>query len=273
MSEIKPPSLAAAPAVAPEDSLAAWQAQDPAVLAQEVLRLRAELQARRDDQQAFLRVVSHDLRSPVRHVVSYGQLVRELVLESNADPAALQFLDTITQSAQQLGRMIDGLIALGRIGTAELQLQALPLGEVLQDALRQAQASAPDRCVQWQVPELAALPAVRADLALLRDLLRHLLDNALKFTRQRPDAEIALTAAVDGAQLVLTLRDNGAGYNPEHQAQLFGVFQRLHATRDFEGLGLGLAAARRIVDRLGGQISLHGELNQGCTVTLQLPLA
>lgn len=273
MSEIRPPSLSGPAPDRAEDDWAALQAQDPASLAREVLRLRAELQARREDQQAFLRVVSHDLRSPVRHVVSYGQLVRELVQESNADPAALQFLDTITQSAQQLGRMIDGLIALGRIGSAELQLQALPLGEVLQDALRGAQPACAERRVQWVLPDWHALPAVRADLALLRDLLRHLLDNAIKFTRLREEARIELGAAQHGPWVELTLRDNGAGYKPEHQAQLFGVFQRLHSTRDFDGLGLGLASARRIVDRLGGDLQLQGQPDLGCTVTLRLPQA
>ena len=93
----------------------------------ELARLRAELAEQREQQQAFLRAISHDLRSPVRHIVSYGQLVRELVQESNADPSAVQYLDTITQSARHLGQMIDGLIALARIGAAELHVQPLPL--------------------------------------------------------------------------------------------------------------------------------------------------
>lgn len=239
----------------------------------ELARLRAELAEQREQQQAFLRAISHDLRSPVRHIVSYGQLVRELVQESNADPSAVQYLDTITQSARHLGQMIDGLIALARIGAAELHVQPLPLADVLSDAVTQARAACGERVVQWQLPEAQGLPRVQADLAQLRDLLRLLLDNAVKFTRRQPEARIAIAVVHQGERVQLTLQDNGAGFRPEHADQLFGVFQRLHTVRDFEGLGLGLAMARRIVERLGGELSLQGQHGQGCTVTLSLPAA
>lgn len=239
----------------------------------ELTRLRAELAEQREQHQAFLRAISHDLRSPVRHIVSYGQLVRELVHESNADPSAVQYLDTITQSARHLGQMIDGLIALARIGAAELHVQTLSLADLLSDAVTQAQAACGGREVQWQLPEAQELPLVQADMAQLRDLLRLLLDNAVKFTRRQPEACIAIGVVREGPQVCVTLQDNGAGFRPEHASQLFGVFQRLHTVRDFEGLGLGLAMARRIVERLGGDLALEGQHGQGCTVTLRLPAA
>lgn len=239
----------------------------------ELSQLRAELAEQREQQQAFLRAISHDLRSPVRHIVSYGQLVRELVQDSNADPSAVQYLDTITQSARHLGQMIDGLIALARIGAAELHLQPLSLADVLEDAVTQARAACGERVVQWQWPQGQDLPRVQADLAQLRDLLRLLLDNAVKFTRRQPEARIAIGVESRGQLVQLTLQDNGAGFRPEHADQLFGVFQRLHTVRDFEGLGLGLAMARRIVERLGGELSLQGRQGEGCIVTLRLPAA
>lgn len=242
-------------------------------LGAELAQLRAELAEQREQQQAFLRAISHDLRSPVRHIVSYGQLVRELVQDSNADPSAVQYLDTITQSARHLGQMIDGLIALARIGAAELHVQPVPLADVLSEVVSQAKAACGERAVQWQWPEAQDLPRVQADLAQLRDLLRLLLDNAVKFTRRQPEARIAIDVQSQGPQVQLTLQDNGAGFRPEHADQLFGVFQRLHTVRDFEGLGLGLAMARRMVDRLGGELALQGQHGQGCTVTLRLPAA
>lgn len=237
----------------------------------EVARLQQELQKRREEQQSFLRVVSHDLRSPVRHIVAYSQLVRELVQDSNADPAALQYLDTIAQSARQLGQMIDGLMSLGRLDPDRLQLQTLPLLPLLQDLVESRRAGLSDRAIDWVLPAEDENVWLHTDLTLLRDLLHQLLDNAIKFSRRQPQARVELGLQPQDGEVVLTLRDNGAGFNAEYTDQLFGVFKRLHSSSEFEGLGLGLAAAKRITDCLGGRISISGAQGQGCCVTLVLP--
>ncbi|MBV8619072.1 MAG: two-component sensor histidine kinase [Curvibacter sp.] len=237
----------------------------------ELAQLRLALQQRSDEQQAFLRVVSHDLRSPVRHIVAYGQLVRELVQESNADPAALQYLDTMAQSARQLGQMIDGLISLGRIEPGRLQPQTLPLQPLLQDLVAARQAGLDGRQIEWQLPAEGATVWLHTDLGLLRDLLNHLLDNALKFSRRQAPAHIAIGLQAREGEVELSLRDNGAGFNADYTDQLFGVFKRLHSSSEFEGLGLGLAASRRIVECLGGRIAIEGATGQGCRVSVVLP--
>jgi signal transduction histidine kinase len=239
----------------------------------EIALLRAELQAARDQQQAFLRVISHDLRSPLRHILAYGQIVRELVSESNADPAALQYLGTMDQSARQLSQMIDGLIGLGRLNSSALDIQAMSLSPVVDDVIAGLKPAWQDRPVQWVLPQPQGLPMVLADLALLRRLLHEVIDNALKFTRRASLARIELAVSREGDDVVLRLIDNGVGFNPLHTNQLFGVFQRLHSSSDYEGLGLGLAAAKCIVDRLGGEIAIQAQPDQGCRVEIRLVAA
>ena len=176
-------------------------------------------------------------------------------------------------SARRMGRMLDALLALSRIARAPLQLQPLSPAD-LADLIAQVQdalaPSAAGRAVQWQVA-LADRP-VRADAALLRQLLTALLDNALKFTRGREPARIAITLEHGaGGQVTLQVQDNGAGFAPAQSAGLFGVFQRLHRESEFEGVGAGLALVRAIAQRHGGQASATATPGQGCTVRVTWP--
>lgn len=267
--------------------------------ADEVARLRAELDAVRQEQEAFLRAVSHDLRAPVRHILAYGRLVRETVAQSNADPEALQFLDTIAQAGQQLGSMIDGLIQLGRIGSAPATPGPVALGPVLQSAVaaaRSAAAAAPALkksaaakepassgegvasawidTVHWDLPGAEACPVLWADAGWLQEVLVALLDNALKFSRGAQPPRIAVQVRpAPGDRVDITVQDNGAGFPAAQAGQLFQVFQRLHPASQFEGLGLGLARCLRLVARMGGTIGISAAPHQGCTVCLQLPAA
>ncbi|WCM89239.1 sensor histidine kinase [Acidovorax sp. NCPPB 3576] len=262
--------------------------------ADEVARLRAELDAARQEQEAFLRAVSHDLRAPVRHILAYGRLVRETVADSNADPEALQFLDTIAQAGQQLGGMIDGLIQLGRIGSAPATPGLVELGPALHRAVAAARtaaaaASIPKNAaaktpaeeesatawintVQWDLPAAQACPALWADAGWLQEVLVALLDNALKFSRGSQPPRIAVQVrAASGDRIAITVQDNGAGFPTAQAGQLFQVFQRLHPASQFEGLGLGLVRCRRLVARMGGSIDISAAPQQGCTVCVQLP--
>ena len=117
------------------------------------------------------------------------------------------------------------------------------------------------------------IPSLPADAALLREALTQLLANALKFTRPCPQASISLTGRQELGQCVLTLADNGVGFNPAYQTRLFQPFSRLHGAKAFEGLGLGLAIARKIIERHGGQIQASGVPEGGCRVSVRLPLA
>ena len=253
----------------------------------EVERLRAELARSQQQvadmaaaQEEFLRAVSHDLRAPLRHVTSYGTLVREVLGDLPPEVAqgpevqeALGFLATMDQSARRMGLMIDGLLALVRASRAPLHLQPVPLADAIANA-RAALLSPDDagRAVEWRVA--AELPTLQADPALLQALLVQLLSNALKFTR--PVAQPCITVQADAAPaglVAFTVQDNGVGFDPARAGALFGVFQRLHRETEFDGVGTGLALCRAIAQRHGAQISATAVPGGGCTVRVAWPAA
>lgn len=236
-----------------------------------IAALEAELAALRAEMQEFTYTVSHDLRAPLRHIVSYAQLVQE-----DAGPQlgteVQGFLATITDSARHLGVLLDGLVALSRLGTVPVAVTAVSLQALVQDVAAQLTESNPGRSIDWRIA--GDLPPVQADAALLRQALEHVLGNAVKFTAPRAQALVEIAAQSGGSAglLALQVRDNGVGYNPAMQAKLFQVFGRLHGAKQFDGIGLGLAMTRKIVQRLGGAVSAHGELDGGCCITLTLPV-
>lgn len=237
-----------------------------------IAALEAELAALRAEMQEFTYTVSHDLRAPLRHIVSYAQLVQE-----DAGPQlgteVQGFLATISDSARHMGVLLDGLVALSRLGTVPVSVTAVPLQALVQDVAAQLNERNLGRNIDWRIA--GDLPTVQADAALLRQALEHVLGNAVKFTAPREQAvvEIAAQPSGGGGLLTLQVRDNGVGYNPALQAKLFQVFGRLHSAKQFDGIGLGLAMTRKILQRLGGTVSAQGALDGGCCVTLSLPVA
>ena len=234
-------------------------------------RLRNELAAVRGELENFMHKVSHDLRAPLRHITSYGPLVREMLADGE-DPSPC--LDTMDQSARDMGKMIDALLALSRLAKTELSPAMLPMGELVAEVVRGVQVQAGARQIEWHVA--SDWPAVQGDVALVRQVWAHLIANAVKFTRKRPLARIEigwLPAAIEGPPGGFTffVQDDGAGFNPAYRDQLFGLFQRLHSASEYEGTGLGLALARQIVLRHGGHIEAEGALDQGCRVSFTLP--
>ena len=252
------------------------QAAEPP--AQRIERLERELRLARAELDDFTRAVSHDLRAPLRHLGAYTQILREDLPEPQL-ALALPHLERISEAARLMGLQIDGLMRLARVGQAPLQpvsFDVAALAQAVYAELRRApgpdNADGPGaRLVDWQVaPDIPSLPA---DAALLREALTQLLANALKFTRPRSQASISLTGRQELGQCVLTLADNGVGFNPAYQARLFQPFSRLHSAKAFEGLGLGLAITRKIIERHGGQIEASGLPDGGCRVSVRLPLA
>ena len=246
--------------------------------AQRIERLERELRLARAELDDFTRAVSHDLRAPLRHLGAYTQILREDLPEPQL-AQALPHLDRISEAARLMGQQIDGLMRLAQCGQAPFQSVPVDVGALAQavyTALRREPgpdaADGPGaRLVDWQVaPDIPSLPA---DAALLREALTQLLANALKFTRPRSQASISLTGRQELGQCVLTLADNGVGFNPAYQTRLFQPFSRLHSAKAFEGLGLGLAITRKIIERHGGQIQASGVPDGGCRVSVRLPLA
>lgn len=239
---------------------------------QRQLHLERELAVARGGLEDFTYTVSHDLRARLRHVTAYLGLLRE-ELGPTLPAEAGGYLETANQAAVVMGRQIEGLMALSQLDRAALQEELIDPA-VLIDEMRAAMAAhSAGRQIEWQIA--ADFPQLRGDAVMLRQLLGHLLSNAVKFTRPRAVAQIELGwhHPREAAYCTLFVRDNGVGFNPRQQERLFRVFQRLHSEAEFEGLGLGLALARRIVERHGGAIDAEGEPDAGCRISLTLPLA
>jgi PAS domain S-box-containing protein len=245
-------------------------------------RLNAELEARvatrtreleelNTELEAFSYSISHDLRAPLRHVAGFAQ-----VLAEDADARLVdedkKSLDRITAATRRMNAMIDALLDFSRLGRAPLAKQPIALGEVVAEARSDIAPEEAGREVVWSVSDL---PRVHADPTLLRLAFVNLFSNALKYTRGRSPARIAVGAQPsDGAgALIVWVRDNGVGFKASAAGKLFGVFQRLHRQSEFEGTGIGLANVRRIVARHGGRAWAESEEGAGATFYLSLPSA
>lgn len=228
-----------------------------------------ELQDLNAELEAFSYSISHDLRAPLRHVNGFAAVLAEDARQRLADEDR-ETLERIRRATQRMAAMIDALLELSRLGRAPLDKQSIDLADVVRAAQADVAPDASGRDVEWSI---APLPRVDADAALLRLAFVNLFSNALKYTRGRSRAEIAVGAETRRAEreCVLWVRDNGVGFDPGAATKLFGVFQRLHRESEFEGIGIGLANVRRIVTRHGGRAWAESVQGAGATFYLSLP--
>lgn len=230
----------------------------------------AALAQLRAEQERFVHAVSHDLRAPLRHIISYGQLLREELVADPVDAATAQDYATVmAEAAQRMGRLIDGLVDWSRLGQVPLAPAPVDMAALLHEARDALAPQLAERRVNWQQDD--GLPMVQGDAALLRTVWRELLDNALKFGAGRDPLVLRIGWQREGEALCFVMQDNGVGFNPAQSAQLFQPFTRLHSAKQFPGEGLGFARCQRIVERHGGRIAAEGVAGEGCTVRFWLP--
>jgi len=238
-----------------------------AELEQRVRKRTEQLELANRELEAFSYSVSHDLRAPLRHINGFVDILR-----SSSGPAldkeSRGFLDTIADSARQMGKLIDDLLAFSRMGRTELRFAPVKLSTILHEALQELRGDSQGRNVQWNIEPL---PAVHGDPAMLRQVFINLLSNALKYTREISPAVIEVKAVETPEEHVISVRDNGVGFDPSYAHKLFGVFQRLHAAHEFPGTGIGLAIVRRVVARHGGRVWAEGAVGRGATFHFSLP--
>ncbi|MET0340647.1 MAG: PAS domain-containing protein [Polyangiales bacterium] len=229
----------------------------------------AELADANRELESFSSSVSHDLRAPLRHITGFAQLL-ERRAKDRLDAESLGFLHTISDAAKEGGKLVDDLLAFSRMGRASMKRGEVDLDQLVGDVRRELEndAEVAGRTVHW---DIGPLPPVLADPSLLRLALKNLLANALKYTRTRAEAHIAIGAAREDTLVHLWVRDDGVGFDMRYVDKLFGVFQRLHSAAEFEGTGIGLANVRRIVGRHGGSVWAEGAVNCGATFHLTLP--
>lgn len=227
-----------------------------------------ETQAVNEELETFSYSVSHDLRAPLRHVAGFGEL-----MQKNSDDLSQKnqrYLGIILTSVQQMGVLIDQLLAFSRMGRTALHREAVDLNDVVGQVLTNLSAALQDRPVEWKVDHL---PTVPGDPVMLRLVFQNLLDNAVKYTRERDPAIISVEeepSPLDG-MVRIVVADNGMGFDNRQAEKLFAVFQRLHNSEEYEGSGIGLATVRRIILRHGGDISASGTPGQGARFCVDLP--
>jgi signal transduction histidine kinase len=237
-------------------------------LEERVQQRTEELAVAYQDLEAFNYSVSHDLRAPLRHVTGFATLLTTH-LDATLDERGRRYLETMIGAANRMGKLIDDLLALSRMGRASLKIRPVDLGEVVREAQAEVLPETAGRQIVW---DIHCLPQVHADPALLRPAITNLLSNAVKYTSTRPIArvEIGASTAPDG-EVVVFVRDNGVGFDMKYVDKLFGIFQRLHRAEEFSGTGIGLANVRRIIHRHGGRTWAHGEVDHGATFYFSLP--
>jgi PAS domain S-box-containing protein len=220
-----------------------------------------ELAASNRDLEAFTYSVAHDLRAPIRHAHSFSRILSE-ELGDLATPPIKEYLLDILDSTTEMGRMVDDLLSLARVGRQQLTIEVTGLKGLVEEAIRSLEHDIGERSIEWRVSEL---PFAECDAGLVKQVFLNLLSNAVKYTRPRNPAVIEVGQCREGGQPAVFVRDNGVGFNMKYADKLFGVFQRLHRREDFEGTGVGLAIVQRIVAKHGGKIRAEAELGKGAT--------
>jgi PAS domain S-box-containing protein len=217
--------------------------------------------------EAFSYSVSHDLRAPLRHMNGYVDLLKEK-FHDDLPEKGKHYLDNIADSAHQMGVLIDDLLEFSRTGRQEMMQANISMNGVLEEVLNNIKAENPERTIEWLV---GTLPQVYGDFALLRLVWYNLISNAVKFTRLKQHARIEVGYQTTDKEYIFFVRDNGVGFDMQYAQKLFGVFQRLHSSEDFEGTGIGLANVRRIVLKHGGHTWADAEIDKGATIYFTIP--
>jgi signal transduction histidine kinase len=233
------------------------------------LRQHAEaLQKANQEFDSFAHSVSHDLRAPLRAIGGFSNILLKDFAPHIPDDAR-RLLKIVTSSATQLSQMIDGLLNFSRLGRQSLSMQPVDLANLVKqtvDELRRNQK----RQVEVKTAEL---PQALGDPELLKSVFANLISNALKFTTHTEKPRVEIGCHPGNREHTYFIRDNGIGFDLQYAERLFGVFVRLHSEQEFEGHGLGLATAQRIIQRHGGRIWAEAEPNKGATFFFTLPAA
>jgi light-regulated signal transduction histidine kinase (bacteriophytochrome) len=230
-------------------------------LEQRVIERTTQLETANKELEAFSYSVSHDLRAPLRAIHGFSRLLLEEYAPHLADEAR-RYLHLVCDNAQQMGQLIDDLLAFSRLSRQPLKRQPVACADLVQQVLEELRGEHAGRHIDIAVGDLGMC---QVDPALLKQVLINLCANALKFTRQRDVAMIEIGCRQVDGERVYFVKDNGVGFDMKYVGKLFGVFQRLHRIDEYDGTGVGLAIVQRIIHRHGGRVWAEAAVNQGAT--------
>ena len=235
-------------------------------LEQRVQERTAQLEVAVSEQEAFSYSVSHDLRSPLRHINSYLGILQEECAQELSHEGHL-YLNRTRAASIKMGKLIDDLLELARVSRYNLVKETIDLSSLAANVVSMLQENNPERVTDVEItPGLSA----RGDKVLMSQVLENLLGNAWKYSARKPRTRLVFGATAVGRKQAFYVRDNGAGFDMAYGDKLFGAFQRLHGD-EYEGTGIGLATVKRIIERHGGAVWAEAELDQGATFYFTLP--
>ena len=230
-------------------------------LEQRVIERTAQLEAANKELESFSYSVSHDLRAPLRAIDGFSRVVLE-DYGNRLEEDGKNHLRRVCDASQRMGQLIDDLLSLSRVSRNHMSRETIDLSALANAVAAELRREEPGRRVQFAIePSLR----VEADFNLMRIVLENLLRNAWKFTRNKQAGRIEMGALQQNGETAYFVRDNGAGFDMAYADKLFGAFQRLHRSAEFEGTGIGLATVQRIIHRHGGQVWAEGAVEQGAT--------
>lgn len=233
----------------------------------EIARKTRSLEAANNELKLFCSAVSHDLRSPLNVInMLVDTLKNELGDEPNEE--VITIADMISEKSTKLTVMIERLLNFSKMCNITPEFEAIEPESMIESIFNEYRSAEPERNVKLIMGEL---PTLTADGVLIEMLMQNLISNAFKFTRPRKNAVITVTALPDGEYNVISVKDNGVGFDMAYSDKLFKIFQRLHTAEEFDGSGVGLALADRIMRRHGGKIEAFGEPDKGAEFRLFFP--
>ena len=233
----------------------------------EILTANKHLESANRELETFAYSVSHDLRTPLRAVDGFSRILQE-EYAPKLDTEGQRIVMVVRESTKRMAQMIDDILAFSRAGRQEIAPGAIDMEELVRAALQDLEPVLAGRNVKVDVKPL---PPSHGDAPMIQRLWTNLLDNAIKFTRPKPQGVIEVGAQLGKGEIVYYVKDNGVGFDMTYVGKLFGVFQRLHGQSEFPGTGIGLAIVKRIVARHGGRVWAEGKVGEGATIYFALP--
>jgi signal transduction histidine kinase len=237
-------------------------------LERRVMERTEELLAANRELESFSYTVSHDLRAPLRAINGFSNLLSESNAE-RLDEKGRRYLLTIAEATRRMGQLIDDLLMFAKLNRQQIRTEPVSLDGMFDEMLEELHIIEGFRDVAIERGEL---PLIQGDRLLIRQAFFNLLSNAFKFTRKRADARIVITGERQPGSVVVSIADNGTGFDMKYANHLFNIFQRLHSEDDFEGTGVGLSIVHRIVHRHGGRVWFEATPGEGATFSVMLPV-
>lgn len=236
-------------------------------LEQKVNDRTAQLEAVNKELESFNYSVSHDLRAPLRAITGYSNILYDDYI-SKLDDDGKVFLNSIHENSMYMANLIDDILEFSRLGRTEIRTQEINMQTLFQNSFKELYKLETNRKINFHCKDI---PDTKGDFTLIKLVVSNLLSNAIKYTSNKETAEIDVSCEIKDNKCIYKIQDNGVGFDEKYIDKLFGVFQRLHAKRDYEGTGVGLAIVQRLVIKHGGEVWAEGKLNQGAKFYFSLP--